>query len=171
MTEGLPYDVVVQVALNAADVSVVTSPGPEPTTIVRLRSARCTIEAQLVGAQKDFEVTPPSALTQSFIATRVLTWRWQVTPLRAGPGLKLVLRLQPTVIEDGRAPRPGSDELHEALIEVDAQPQSLVVQVGEKANDLVGNNVVKLLLIPSGGGLLTVWAGHRYRRRVAAASR
>ena len=165
MTLGIPYDVVVQVALDSSDVSVVTTPGPEPTTVVRLRSTRCTIEAELTGAGSDFQVTPPGPLAQSFIASRVLTWRWQVSPLRTGAELKLVLRLQPTVIEDGKPPRPGSGEVHEALIRVAAQPQSLISKVGESANGLVANDLVKLLLIPSGGGLLTLWAGHRYRRR------
>ena len=165
MTVGIPYDVVVQVALDSSDVSVVTTPGPEPTTVVRLRSARCTIEAELTGAGSDFQVTPPGPLAQSFIASRVLTWRWQVSPLRTGAKLKLVLRLQPTVIEDGKAPRPGSGEVHEALIQVAAQPQSLISKVGDRANGLVANDLMKLLLIPSGGGLLTLWAGHRYRRR------
>lgn len=165
MTVGIPYDVVVQVALESSDVSVVTTPGPEPTTVVRLRSARCTIEAELTGAGSDFQVTPPGPLAQSFIASRVLTWRWQVSPLRTGAELKLVLRLQPTVIEDGKPPRPGSGEVHEALIQVAAQPQSLISEVGDRANGLVANDLVKLLLIPSGGGLLTLWAGHRYRRR------
>ena len=165
MTVGIPYDVVVQVALDSSDVSVVTTPGPEPTTVVRLRSARCTIEAELTGAGSDFQVTPPGPLAQSFIASRVLTWRWQVSPLRTGAELKLVLRLQPTVIEDGKPPRPGSGEVHEALIRVAAQPQSLIAKVGDRATGLVGNDLVKLLLIPSSGGLLTLWAGHRYRRR------
>lgn len=165
MTVGIPYDVVVQVALDSSDVSVVTTPGSAPTTIVRLRSARCTIEAELTGAGSDFQVTPPGPLAQSFIASRVLTWRWQVAPLRTGAELKLVLRLQPTVIEDGKPPRPGSGEVHEALIQVAAQPQSLISKVGDRANGVVGNDLVKLLLIPSGGGLLTLWAGHRYRRR------
>ena len=151
--------------MNVSDVSVVTSPGPEPTTVVRLRTSRCTLEAELVGATSDFEIARPGPLAQSFIASRVLTWRWQVTPLRAGPDLKLVLRLQPKVMEDGQAPRPGSDEIHEALIRVQARRQSLIGSVGERANDFFGNNVVKLLIVPSSGGLLTLWLGRRYRRR------
>ncbi len=118
-----------------------------------------------MGASSDFQVTPPGPMAQSFIASRVLTWRWQVVALRTGPALKLVLRLQPTVVEDGMTPRPGSDEAHEALIEVDARSQSLIAEVGERANGLAANNLVKVLLIPSSGGLLTLWAGHRYRRR------
>lgn len=165
MMLGGVYDVVVQIALDASDVPGVMIPGPEPTTIVRLRSTRCTIEAQLTAASSDFQVTPPNAVAQSFISSRVLTWRWQVVPLRAGPGLKLLLHLQPTVIEDGKVPRPGSDEAHEALIEVDAASPSLIARVGDKANGLVANDLVKVLLIPSSGGLLSLWAAHRFRRR------
>jgi hypothetical protein len=168
MTVGGTYDVVVQLALTAADLPAVVVPGTARTTIVEVRTARCTVEAELLGGTV-FSISPPGPRAQSFVDSRVLTWHWQVSPRQIGPGLKLLLRLQPTVVEDGKPPRPGSDDFHEAVIQVDSQPVSLISRVDRDVNGFVGNNVVKLLLLPSSGGLLTFWAGARFRRRTKAA--
>lgn len=163
MTLADAAEVVVQLALSASDLPGVSIPGPDRTTIVPVRAARCTVEAQLTGV--DFEITPAESRAQSFLDSRVLTWQWQVSPKRVGTGLRLVLRLQPTVVEDGKPPRPGSDDFHEALIQVDARPISLIAKVDRSVNGFVGNDLVKLFLLPSGGGMLSLWAAQRYRRR------
>jgi len=167
MTVGVPADVIVKLALTPSDVGSVVLPGPERTTIVSVRVGRCTIEAQLSGG--GFTVTPAEPRSQSFLDSRVLTWRWQVTPNQTGAGLKLLLRLQPTIVEDGKTPRPGSDDFHDALIRVDAQPQSLIAKVDDGVSGFFANPLAKALLIPGGGGLVTLWVGHRLRKRSAEA--
>lgn len=163
MTVGDAYDVVVSLALDASDVTSVVIPGPDRTTVVQLRTAECTIEAELIGGT-DFTVAP-GASEQSFLRTRILTWRWQVSPNRPGPGLRLLLHLKPIIREDGRAPVPGAVDVHEAVIEVDAQHQSPVAQVNDRVNGFLDNPLAKFLLIPGGSGIFTVWAARRVRRR------
>lgn len=166
MVVGGAYDVVVSLALDASDVTSVVIPGPDRTTVVQLRTTECTIEAELTGGT-DFTVTPPGSSGQSFLRTRILTWRWQVSPSRTGPGMRLLLHLKPIIREDGRSPVPGIVDVHEAVIEVDALPQSLVAKVDDRVNGFFDNSLAKFLLIPGGGGVVTVWAARRFRRRTS----
>ncbi len=163
MTVGVPTDVVAKLALDAPDVTAAVLPSPDRTTIVELHILRCTVDVTLAG--DGFTVTPPGAIGQSFVDSRVLTFSWQVTPTRAGAGLKLGLHLLPRVIESGQPTRPGSEELHEAVIDVTAVPQPVLHIVDDKVNGFFANPLAKLLLIPGGGGLISVWAGRRLRRR------
>jgi hypothetical protein len=165
MTVGESYEVVVSLALEASDVPAVVIPGPDRTTVVQLRTAECTIEAELTGAP-DFTVTPPGPSGQSFLRTRVLTWRWQVSPNRTGPGLRLRLQLKPIIREEGRPSVPGSVDVHDAVIQVDAQPQSLVAKVDRHVNGFFDNPLAKFLLLPGGSGIVTVWVARRFRRRM-----
>lgn len=164
MTVGGSYEVVVSLALDASDLPDVVIPGPDRTTVVQLRMAECTIEAELTGGT-GFTVTPPGSSGQSFLRTRILTWHWQVSPTRTGPGMRLLLRLKPIIREDGRSPVPGTVAVHEAVIDVDAQPQSLVAKVDGHVNGFFDNPLAKFLLIPGGSGIVTVWAARRLRRR------
>lgn len=163
MTFGNSYDVVAVLALDSTDAGAVALPGPDRTTIVTVGGTRCTVEAELTGP--DFEITPPGPHAQSFLDSRVLTWRWQVAPKRTGTDLKLLLRIQPTVVEDGKAPRPGNPGFHDAVIEVESQPQSLISKVNRGVSGIFGHQLVQYLLIPSGGGVLTLWLWSRLRRR------
>jgi hypothetical protein len=167
MTVGGAYEVVVSLALDASDVPTVVIPGPDRTTVVQLRTAECTIEAELIGGT-DFSVDPPGPSGQSFVRTRVLTWRWNVSPNRTGPGLRLLLHLKPIIREDGRAPLPGILDVHEAVIEVDAQPLSLITKIDRHVNGFLDNPLAKFLIIPGGSGIFTVWAARRVRRRPSA---
>ena len=91
------------------------------TTVVPLPGITCTIKADLSGA--DFDIEAKSAPEQSFIGTRVLEWRWDVSPKRPGDGLQLTLSFQAIIVEGDRTV-PGNSKLHEAFIDVDATPVS-----------------------------------------------
>jgi hypothetical protein len=169
MTVGYPYEVVVSLALDASDLPAVVIPGPDRTTVVQLRPVECRIEAQLTGGA-DFTVTPPNPDERSFLHDRVLTWRWQVSPNRTGRDMRLLLQIKPIVVEDGRPPLAGSVDVHEALIRVDARPESLVVKVDHGVNGVFDNPLAKFLLIPGGSGIVSVWVSRRVRRRTSPSS-
>lgn len=165
MTVGQSQPVVAALALNPFDPGVVTIPGPEETTIVPVppEATGCLMEARLIGS--DFEISPSEPQLQSFRDTTVLTWLWQVRPTREGSDLSLVLRLQPLFREEGQSPLPGPDETFEAIIDVDAEPRSLWSQVGGWISAFFGNEAVRYLLLPGGGGIVTVLVAQRVRGR------
>lgn len=164
MTVGLTHPVVAVLALNPGDPGV-TLPGPERTTVVTIPPAvtGCLMEASLIGP--DFQVSPPEPQLQSFRDTTVLSWLWQVKPLREGPDLRLVLRLQPLFREEGQPPVPGQEQVFEAVIDVDAEPRSLWSKVGGWTSSFFGNEAVRYLLLPGGGGIVTLWLAQRWRGR------
>jgi hypothetical protein len=145
MTFGNSYEVVVKLALDEIDAKAVEIPGPSPTTIVTVGGTQCTVEAELTSA--DFEITPGGPQPQSFLDSRVLTWRWQVAPRWTGTDLRLLLRLQPIWIEEGKPPRPGSGEFYEAVIEVESKPQSLISKMNRGVSNVFGHPLVQYLLI------------------------
>ena len=76
MVEGKTYTITAALGLDGApDVTFTTS-----TTIVIIDDARCTVEAELTGA--DFDIDPPDGEQQSFVDTRQLVWEWSVRPRR-----------------------------------------------------------------------------------------
>lgn len=168
MTVGQAQPVAAALALNPTGPTL-TLPGPEQTTVVPLppTATGCLMEARLVGS--DFEVSPPEPQRQSFQDATVLTWTWQVRPTREGPDLPLVLRLQPLFRDPGQDPLPGQQQVFEAVIRVDARPRSLWATVGSWISDVFGNELVRYLLLPGGGGVVTLWLAQRWRGRRASA--
>ena len=167
MTVGGTHPVVAALVLNPTDPTL-TLPGPGQTTVVPLppSATGCLMEARLIGS--DFEVLPPEPQRQSFREATVLTWTWQVRPTREGPDLPLVLRLQPLFREEGADPLPGQEQVFEAIIRVDARPRSLWARVGSWISAVFGNELVRYLLLPGGGGVVTLWLAQRWRARKAA---
>lgn len=164
MTVGETYDVETLLALSKDDLAGAEPlPSSSPTTVVLIEGVRCTVVAELTGST--FDVTPDEPRAQSFIGTRVLTWQWQVTPRRTGPGHKLLLRLQSEIHELDGSVRDGPAFFHKAVINVTTEPASVPNRVGRWINGVVGNEVVRYLLLPGGSGVLATLAWRTINRR------
>ena len=154
------------IALDREDLPGLTIPGPDPTIVVTAPKIQCTIVASLTGV--DFTIAPGEPWAQSFVDKRVLTWQWQVTPLRAGAGLKLLLHLRPEINEEGRPPRPGADETVKADIDVNTKELSLIDRTVDPITGIFGNPAVQFLV--PGGGVVLLWAWRQLRRRGRSAA-
>ena len=166
MVEGTTYTVTAALGLDGApDVTFTTS-----TTIVVVDDARCTVEAELTGA--DFDIDPPGGAQQSFVDTRQLVWEWSVRPRRSGDDLALQLRLQAVVAGGGREV-PGKVVLNVSDIDVDAAPQSLARRVSGWTADFFEHPLVVVVGAPlATAGVVALrrrWVERRTRGTAGAA--
>jgi hypothetical protein len=157
MVVGDSYDVRAALSLDDLPPDVTFE---SPTTIVEVPGARCTIAAQLTGA--DFEITPDEPVAQSFVGTRVLLWEWDVVPTRVSDDLELDLTIQATVFEGGRT-IPGQALLRKTTIDVNAEPRSLPRRLTDWTRDVFGHPLVPVVIVPAAG------AGYVWLRRWLAA--
>ena len=155
MVVGSSYNIQAALSLDALppDVTFET-----PTTVVVLPDARCTVEARLSGS--DFDITPDESQPQSFLGTRVLVWEWQVSPKHPGDDLELTLRLQATVVENGRT-APGRTILSETTIDVNAAPVSFWGGLTDWSRGVFGHPIVPVVIVPAVGAGY-VWLRRRY---------
>jgi hypothetical protein len=158
MVVGDSYEVQAALSLDALppDVTFET-----PTTVVAVPDARCTVEARLTGS--DFDITPDGPQPQSFLGTRVLIWEWQVSPERPGDDLELKLRLQSSVVENGRSV-PGRTVLSETTIDVDAAPTSFVSRLSDWSRGVFGHPIVPVVVAPAVGAAY-IWLRRRFDQR------
>jgi hypothetical protein len=167
MVEDQTYTITAALGLDGApDVTFTTS-----TTIVIIDDARCTVEAELTGA--DFDIDPPGGEQQSFVDTRQLVWEWSVRPRRSGDDLALHLRLQVVVVDDAHREVPGRVVLNVSDIDVDAAPRSLP----DRASDWTAHFFDHPLVVVVGAPLATAgvvglrrrWAERRTGRTAGGA--
>jgi hypothetical protein len=166
MVEGKTYTITAALGLDGApDVTFTTS-----TTVVIIDDARCTVEAELTGA--DFDIDPPGGEQQSFVDTRQLVWEWSVRPRRSGDDLALHLRLQAVVVDDAHREVPGKVVLDVSDIDVDAAPRSLPDRLGAWTADFFDHPLVIVVGAPlaTAGvvGLRRRWAERRTRGTAGA---
>jgi hypothetical protein len=160
MVVGRTYEVTA--ALSLEGLPPVSFEGS--TTVITLTDLRCTITAQLTGS--DFAITAKSSESQSFIDTRVLDWRWDVRPLHSGDDLELTLRFQSIVLEGDRSV-PGRNTLHDAIIDVDAEPRSFWSRLNDGIVGILTHPVIAPATAVAVAGLAT-WLGRKAQRRIAA---
>jgi hypothetical protein len=160
MVVGRTYEVAA--ALSLEGLPPVSFEGS--TTVITLTDLRCTITAQLTGS--DFAITAKSSESQSFIDTRVLDWRWDVRPLHSGDDLELTLRFQSIVLEGDRSV-PGRNTLHDAIIDVDAEPRSFWSRLNDGIVGVLTHPVIAPATAVAVAGLAT-WLGRKAQRRIAA---
>jgi hypothetical protein len=171
MTVHHTYGVTVLIGLDVGAIKQAPQISESSTTVVTVQAGQCTMTVTLTGL--DFDVRANSSDDQSFIGTRVLEWDWQVSPKRTGDALVLRVDIQPSVTDPAGGTRPGSASKLEEDILVRSEPEGFWEATSRHLDDLAGNDLVKVLFIPSGGLLvaLTIWLFRRLRKRGASEDR
>jgi hypothetical protein len=113
----------VQVTASIGDATATTSTpttGGVTTTVVPV-TLRCEVQAQLRG--EDFRVNPDGFQGASFLDRPIVTWSWDVVPLKAGTGV-LTLEIRSVAQIEGRRIEGAGGELFTTSIDVGVKPEN-----------------------------------------------
>jgi len=96
------------------------------------------VEATLFG--QNFEIEPSEPQVASFLDRPTIVWRWQVTPTRSGRQT-LHFRILP-IAQSAAIRLPGTPELLEATISVEAEPKTFWQRADDVARGIGGHPLV-----------------------------
>ena len=131
----------VQVSASIDDVTVTTSTpttGRVTTTVVPV-TLRCEVQAQLRG--EDFRVNPSEFQVGSFLDRPVVTWSWDVVPLKAGTRT-LTLEIRSVADIGGRKIPGAGGELFTTAIDVGVKPEDLGEKLTRWSGDVVEHPLI-----------------------------
>jgi hypothetical protein len=137
------------------------------TTIVVPIATTCEVEAQLSGAPGTFAISPPGYQPMSFLDSSVVSWRWEVTPERAGRDLHLELDINSLYQVSGDQPIPGSVRDYTALIDVTSTSPPLARQASGVLHDALFLTLLAALIPIALGAAGAYW----HRRHKAGRNR
>lgn len=152
-TQKMVVDKTTRVQVTAAvdddgvPTSVVSIPG---TTIVVQRALHCEVQALLRGI--DFRIEPPDYRLRSFLDEPVVSWSWDVVPLKTGH-LELTLEIRSRAIVDDRIYDSATAGEYLATITVDTKPETWLATIKRWSKDVVEHPLVQ------GFGSLALVAG------------
>ncbi|MCA1706898.1 MAG: hypothetical protein LC808_28000, partial [Actinobacteria bacterium] len=119
---------------------------------------RCEVQAQLRG--EDFRVKPEEFQGASFLDRPVVTWSWDVVPLKSGTRV-LTLEIRSIAEIDGRRIEGAGGQLFTTSIDVGVKPENLGEKLTRWSKAVVDHPLVRgfgsLALIA--GALAAGWRG------------
>jgi hypothetical protein len=124
---------------RATDTTRSPTTGRVSTTVVPV-PLRCEVEAQLRG--EDFRINPEGFQGGSFLDRPVVTWSWDVVPLKSGTRV-LTLEIRSIAEIDGRRIVGAGGQLFTTSIDVGVKPENLGERLTRGSEAVVDHPLVR----------------------------
>ena len=152
MIVGETSEVSVFASLRNAGPPPINFGSTTPTTVLN-QPLECKVRAELEAVANDFTYSPRDWITNSFLEGPVITWTWEVAPVKSGE-LHLLVHLQGLLYVPAVGDVPAGKPFDQTeFISVKATPRSLPARTIGTLDTIAKNPIVLLL---EGTGLLAL---------------